>query len=510
MGALWALVIGAGISGCGAGITYISPEKQVAIGREHIEVPSGFQIAPMVENLTAPTAMAFDGDRMLVIAESGAGGDEPHIFAIRRTDGKRIDIYPSERRFPLSPLHPGFHIYGTVGGVAVDHGRIYVSHRDSHDRGVITRFGYDGSHETLIADLPAEGDYGVTNLALSTDGRIYFGIGSASNSGVVGLDNARWIKRHARFCDKPYVPLKLLGYRFTTVNPFATFFESRNADTAGFQPFGVSQSQDISKTIDGKPTSSICSVDVQGGDFRVEAWGYRYPRGLAFNEFGTLYFTSDGMEYRGTRPILNDPDVFVRHAAGSVGPFPDYASNGDSISEARYQPPAADIRRFGYASIAALVDRAASHLSPPDKNLIVGEFHSQSGAAGVDFFPASGPFAKYRGDAAVALFGDRAPFSTGGLKLKGPTGYKLVRVNVLDHRVEELIRNARLLPKSKLGSGAIGLERPIDVKFGPDGAMYILDFGRLEMKGSRERVTGQTGAVYRVWATADPASQPSK
>ena len=50
-----------------------------------------------------------------------------------------------------------------------------------------------------------------------------------------------------------------------------------------------------------------------------------------------------------------------------------------------------------------------------------------------------------------------------------------------------------------------GIERPLDVKFGPDGAMYIVDFGVARVNFARIK-RGQvpyefpprTGAIWRV------------
>jgi glucose/arabinose dehydrogenase len=42
------------------------------------------------------------------------------------------------------------------------------------------------------------------------------------------------------------------------------------------------------------------------------------------------------------------------------------------------------------------------------------------------------------------------------------------------------------------------LERPIDVKFGPDGALYILDYGQMYMKDGQEKVTPGTGRIWKV------------
>ncbi|HEX2973818.1 MAG TPA: hypothetical protein VHP11_15910, partial [Tepidisphaeraceae bacterium] len=96
------------------------------------------------------------------------------------------------------------------------------------------------------------------------------------------------------------------------------------------------------------------------------------------------------------------------------------------------------------------------------------------------------------------LWGDQAPYDTGGMKLVGPMGYKVVQVNVDGKEVKDFIRNTQAGPASKYDLGGRALERPVDVKFGPDGALYILDFGRMEMRGSRERVRGGTGRVFKL------------
>ena len=117
-----------------------------------------------------------------------------------------------------------------------------------------------------------------------------------------------------------------------------------------------------------------------------------------------------------------------------------------------------------------------------------------------------------RGDALVALSGDRAPFATSGRPTKGPTGYKVARVNLDSRKVEDFIRNTRDLPASRLPPDAKLivdlLERPIDVKFGPDGAMYILDFGQLVMKNGHPDIKTGTGKIFRLTAAQPPTTQP--
>ena len=505
------------LAGCVTGPRLLAPEQQKSIDRRLVETPAGFELKPVAENLTAPSAIAFDTEGNLLIAESGACGREPRIFGWRvNGDGKFFQIYPTGARFslPFTSVKTGFRIYGPVGGMVVDHGKVYVSHRDAESRGVITAFEFDGSHSTVVADLPAQGDYSVTDLALGPNGRLYFGMGAATNSGVVGRDNwdAGWVKRFRKVHDIPYIDLKLNGYRFDAKNPLAGLFEDEIAVTAPFQPFGKSNETWVRKSPTGKPNAAVYSVSPTGGDLRVEAFGIRRPSGLMFNEFGTLYFTNQGMEMRGTRPVKDDPDALLRLVPGASYGWPDYSADLRSISESIFQPPIEAIIRSGYREVSAVIDQTASGTSKPNRDVLLkGVFQPLSGASKLDFVPGAGAFSDYRGNAIVALWGDRAPFATTGMKLIGPTGYKVVRVDVDTGAVSDFLRNTRAVPASRLegdDEGTLALERPIDVKFGPDGAMYILDFGELSMRGGRERVPNQTGRVFKLVAIPEaPTTQ---
>jgi len=46
---------------------------------------------------------------------------------------------------------------------------------------LLTALDMRGGHTTIVAGLPARGDYGVTDLAFSpNNGRLYFGVGAAT------------------------------------------------------------------------------------------------------------------------------------------------------------------------------------------------------------------------------------------------------------------------------------------------------------------------------------------
>ena len=506
-------VLAGGGAGCTRGPMVIPAELRKPIDRGVVEYPAEYQLERFITNLTAPSAMAFDTERnALLVAESGTGGDEPRILSFNLDDGTTARVYPQGKQFLGFRTIP-FRMYGPIGGMTVRDGTIYVSHRDENDMGVISAVTYDGTGTTVIAGLPAQGDYGVTDLVFGPDGRLYFGVGSATNSGVVGLDNwaVGWVRQHPGVADRPYAPggsIRLRGFRLTTPNPAAGLFTgSEEAVTGPFQPFGVSYRGRILGS--DKPNAAIYSVQPTGGiaeDLRIEAHGIRYPLGLAFNRFDRLYASNQGMQLRGTRPVKDDPDtvLWIRPRAEKWYGWPDYGADLSPITEERFQPRPELIRRSGYTELNFLVDHGGG-LNPPDDtdqdDLVRAKFLSQSGAAKMTFVPRDTPFGDFGDQLIVALSGDRAPFATSGKKLTGPIGGKVVRLDIDDDNkvVHDFIRNTAGVPRSKSRDGNPDmLERPTDVKVGPDGYLYVLDFGRLQMRGGRERVTARTGQVFRL------------
>jgi glucose/arabinose dehydrogenase len=112
----------------------------------------------------------------------------------------------------------------------------------------------------------------------------------------------------------------------------------------------------------------------------------------------------------------------------------------------------------------------------------------------------------------VPLMGDRAPFATSGLKLLQPVGFKVVRVDPTSREVKvtDFIRNTKGKPASLLPGGQGLLERPIAVKFAPDGSMYVVDFGRMTVgKDGRIKVKPGTGKILRLAALPATKGHPA-
>lgn len=494
------------LTGCAGGPRVLSVEQQVLIDRRVVEYPANTELRPYIEGLSAATAMCFDTDGTLLVAEGGYNARTPRIIAFK-ADGSMQTIYPRGRRLPFGLGRDPLDMRGPIGGMVADRGRIFITHRDPEDRGVVTAINADGTFRTLVGGLPARGDHSVTDIAINPlNGRLFFGVGTATNSSVVGIDNQRWLKQYRTFHDRPSMPTYLLGRRFDTPNPFAGIFGGSDiAVTAPFQAFGSSNETYIRAASDNKPTGAIYSVDPNGGDLRVEAHGIRNPVGMRFSELNSLFFTNQGMKLRGTRPVQDDPDVMLRWVQSQWYGWPDFSANLLPIYDQRFQPKKPElIIRSGYRDLSFLIDHERSSLQAPspNSNLLAAEFKPLSGAAKFDFAPAAGPFSRLRQGglvAVVALWGDRAPYDNSGQKLIGPQGYRVVQVNIDDRAVKDFVRNTREWPKSKIDAKH-ALERPIDVKFGPDGGMYILDFGRMKMRGAGEEAIGGTGRIFKLTA----------
>jgi hypothetical protein len=212
--------------------------------------------------------------------------------------------------------------------------------------------------------------------------------------------------------------------------------------------------------------------------------------------------TNDGMQLRGTRPVLNDPDSLLLVGTNVWYGWPDYTTHGHPLSEPEFQPPEELLLQSGYSDISFLIDHETSQLhafggSKPD-DFVAARFPTLSGAAKFSFVPETGPFKNFADNAIVTLDGDQAPFATSGVtNFRGPVGHKVVRVDMDTKQIRDFIHNTADVPASMQPYGTLALERPTDAKFRPDGgALYILDFGRMENKTGIPRFYSGTGKLF--------------
>jgi len=197
-----------------------------------------------------------------------------------------------------------------------------------------------------------------------------------------------------------------------------------------------------------KRRAAILRFDADGRHQEVFATGLRNAVGLAFDPAtGQLWATDNGRDYLGDNLPPDELDIIVK---GGFYGWPWYY--GDNLPDPAFKTrPAPGIAR-------AL------------------ELQAHSAPLGLCFYTGRQFPAEYRGDVFVCFHGS--------WNRSVPTGYKVVRVRVKGNRpvsYEDFVTGF-LVGRERTG-------RPVDVKVGPDGALYFSD----DSRGRIYRVTWQGG-----------------
>ncbi len=443
---------------------------------EDVSVPPGYRIEVVATGLTFPTGVAFGKRGEIYLVESGYSYGEtftrPRLVEIDR-DGGGV----------LSEIATGEH--APWNGLAVADGSFFVAEGGEKDGGRIVRIERDGTFKVLVSDLPSTGDHHTDGPVVGSDGYVYFGQGTATNSGVVGEDSHDfgWLARRPTMHDVPCRDVTLAGKNFTSENPL-TPEKGDKATTGAFSPFGTATQP--GQVVAGRLpcNGAVMRVPVAGGPVELVAWGFRNPFGLAFASDGQLYVTDNGYDVRGSRPVFGSADWLWRVERGAWYGWPDFA-DGRPLTMDFYKEAGGDPHGFVLAKHPA---------TPPSP---IALFPVHSSADGFDF-SRSREFG-YQGDAFVALFGDMTP-GTG--KVMAPVGYTVVRVNTKSGAIEDFARNRgdEKGPASRRGDG--GLERPVAVRFDPTGrALYVVDFGVMRTSSKGPESQPETGVLWRIVRT---------
>ncbi|MBC5992843.1 PQQ-dependent sugar dehydrogenase [Pontibacter cellulosilyticus] len=473
----WLLILILTGSGCykilpseGGGQTDIKSEAR-NINPSDIALPEGYIAEAIASGLTFPTAVAFDEQGQLYVIEAGYSyGEvflEPKLLRVSE-NGNLTTIATGEKNGPWT-------------GVTYHDGNFYIAEGGQMTGGKLLRISKDGTVNTLIENLPSMGDHHTNGPVVGPDGQLYFGIGTATNSGVVGPDNYKfgWLKRHPEFHDIPCQDITLTGQNYTSEIPLTS--KSGKQTTGAYSAYGTptTQGQVIKGSI---PCSgAVLKISPEGGNMELVAWGFRNPFGLAFSPKGKLFVSDNAFDVRGSRPIWGTGDYLWKAEQGKWYGWPDF-SGGTAFNGYRFSPP-------GDKGPQPLL---AQHPNKPPNPAATLGVHSSSN--GMDFSRNSS--FGYQGEAFIAQFGDMAP---GVGKVLSPVGYKVVRVNVENGVITDFAANKgkKTAPASKLNTG--GLERPVSVKFSPDGqSLYIVDFGIMETGDNGPEPKLKTGVIWKI------------
>ena len=424
-----------------------------------INLPPGYDINVFAKDFDTPISMVFTDKGEILVADAG----------VISGNGKVLRLLSNGYEVVAEGFNP------PLTGINYLNGNIYVSHR-----GYITIIKPDRTKQDIISGLPSLGDHHNNQVIFGPDGKLYFGQGTATNSGVVGLDNS-WVKQYPFFHDYPGCNIILNGQNFITED-IQTAAPNDYTHTGAYSHFGVpSIPYEVVKGVT-KASGSILRANLDGSNLELVAWGLRNPFRLKFDRYNRLFSTNHGADVRGSRPIDNSPDEFQLIMPGAWYGWPDY-TGGLPVTLPRFKAE-------GKAQPKFLLYK---HPMLPPKPFSLFAAHAAIMGFDFDYESDFGPY----GDAYIAEYGSEAPETTGGKPLPG-VGHRISKINMSTGQVNTFAINKSGFAASHTGEG--GFERPIDVVFGPDKAMYVLDFAVTPEEEPDEFYPG-TGVIWRITKT---------
>ena len=467
-----------------------------------IQLPEGYQIEKVVGELTYPTSVVWDDeDRLYVVEAGGQFLEEPPPSRILRVeDGQTTEV--------VNLSDKG--IADSVVGATWHDGAFYFTHRDSDDRtGAVSRVTVDGEVEQLFTGvIDAQSEHSLDEIRMGPDGRMYVASGGAGNAAVMGIDNAPYIERSPELRATVCRDIVLTGRNHKTPD-FRTEDPDDTVLTGAFVPFGTETTPgQVIKATDPCGSSILTfDLDDPAGSLEMYAWGFRHVIGFAWNEDGELFASVNSYDVRGSRPVKDEAEATYRVKEGAWYGWPDFSAALEPLTDAKFDVPDSlevpvyigdELQENG---LGFLIDHEASGLEPPDPSLVLGLHAFQSSPTKLDVAPKS--WGELAGHVFVAEWGDLAP-ETNPLQDELP-GYRVVCIDPATGRVEPFVFNAQPGPASRQDALGEGIERPFDVKFGPDGAMYVVDYGVARVNEARTEegqvpyeFPPETGAVWRV------------
>ena len=531
---------------------------------EDIVVPPGFRVSVFASGLNFPTGIAFllkgeSKEFEVFVLESG------HGLPSRCNDQTAFGAGDFDPANPFTPdilvfNQAGMKIRGPLGkpsvfggfqpaGPAVDigfengfrGGRLFATDSNqslrttgnNNSSRIVTVNPISGQVQPFITGLPT-GDHPSEQLAFK-DGWIYWSQGSTTNSGVVGRDNGGG-------ANQPDIPCQDI------VLSKNVFDSGGGIKTSGYSPFGVQRPGATVRAFESALHRGVCDGAIlrarlnagnPAATIEPFSWGYRNGYAIRFPPedhalSGGLLVGEDGADERGARPSNNAPDSLQLARQNKDG-SPDYHGWPDRYgflptNQAVFNPvggPGDDLcvpdptnppSMCTPASLARILSEDApigNVLAFPPQQITapLAIEAADSSFTGIDFVPdsfARGPV--QRGAALYSLEGDFGFSRANGTP---EAGHEIKLVNFSREEEPLALKIMRFAHNNTFEqafvSGARGFNRPTNVKFGPDGCAWVVDYGAVRDFGqsdpdSKFIVPGdgplvqipQTGVIWRI------------
>jgi glucose/arabinose dehydrogenase len=497
-----------------------------------IVLPPGFKVSVFAQGLNFPVGIAFKGNKnnfQVYVLESGHGlpsrcnNEEDAIvggqFSPTNPFTPDILVFDQNGTKIAAPLAKptaagvGLLPHGPSVGIAFENGfqggRLFVTDSNQAIRApgaqnnssrIVIVDPTSGTVTPFIDGLPT-GDHPAEQMEFKS-GWIYWSQGSTTNSGVVGRDNGGGANQQ----DIPCQDIKLSNNVFDS---------GGGVKTSGYSPFGVQNPGGTVKAFTSATGKGICDGAILRAKLNVGdpkstiepvSWGYRNPYGLRFapNDHplkGGLLVTENGEDERGARPVNNSPDRLALAQQNPDG-SPDYHGWPDRFgflasTQALYNP----VGGPGDDNPIAVVGKPVQPVlaSPPQPiTAPLALEPADVAAVGLDFVPDS--FVRGQVRKGAALISREGDFGFSKANGTPEAGHDIELVNFSGPGETLQLQQTKFAVNSTgeqafTDPGVQGINRPTDLKFGPDGCAYLVDYGAVRDFGQSDPATMFVGAA---------------
>ena len=498
---------------------------------EDVATPPGYKVEAWARDLSYPVDITFDDQGNAYVAEAGGHtyGTKPEkappaqIIKFSPEGTKRQVIVGKDSVLPLAVIKkhetsaemPEGIIMPLTGCTWHD-GTLYVSHRSRYSRVDPNT----GDVKTIVNGLMSWGEFLNAKPVFDREGRMVWFLSTQGNSGVV---EDHWIKVIRTFSkpkahEIPGEDVTLTGINYPApTEPKGKPGLQPTVPTGVYVPLGV-------KTENGQviPGQKFCNgaffrTDLKTGETERIAWGFRSSFGYRFSPDGRLFTTQNSANPMKPRGIRYDFEPIYEVKEGLWYGWPDFYS-GIPITDKRFKvregpqefvltkdthsrllkgeplPPQPVAKLPVHSAAEGMVFARKEFGLNPDNILVAsmgsivplykteyGDWPEGEGTPG-DYPPAA------------ELAAAKVPPEKPGIE-PWP-GFMVSLVDLESGKHQPFLVNKSGKPASASKGG--GLERPVQLEWGPDGALYVVDFGVIEFHKGGMTAHPNTGVIWKV------------